>query len=83
MDINKLLTGFKTLIVSLLLIILPPVLQYLLGFDWRSLIPDNYVWASPMIVGIIMGGLRWFTKTAIFQKAQSVNPADPRLGGLQ
>lgn len=77
------LKGVKTVAVGAAMIVLPPLLEYVGGIDWRTVVPDNFSWAVPMISGAVMIALRWVTKTPIFQKSASVDPTDPRLGGLQ
>jgi hypothetical protein len=77
------LSGFKTVAIGAAMVALPPIAQYIGGIDWTQVVPASMVWAAPMISGAVMLGLRFFTRTAIFQKAQSVDPTDPRLGGLQ
>lgn len=80
---DKFLSGLKTVTIGLVMIMLPPAVEYIGHIDWRLLVPDQFVWAVPMISGGVMIALRLVTKTAVFQKAASVDPADPALGGLQ
>lgn len=77
------LAGFKTVATGAAMVVLPPLVQYVGGIDWTKALPASVVWAAPMVSGAIMLVLRWFTNTPVFQQSASVNPADPRLGGLQ
>ena len=80
---SSILSGFKTVAVGAAMVAMPPMAQYIGGVDWTQVIPASMVWAAPMISGAVMLALRFFTRTAIFQQAQSIDPMNSSLGGLQ
>lgn len=80
---SNIFSGFKTVAVGAAMVAMPPMVQYVGGIDWTQVVPASMVWAAPMISGAVMLGLRFFTRTAIFQQAQSIDPTNRSLGGLQ
>lgn len=58
-------TGFKTILVGLVMAIGPGALTYLGGIDWAKLgLPD---WAAFAISGAIMIAMRFKTSTPVFK----------------
>lgn len=57
--------GYRTVLVGLAMVLLPPALQYLAGIHWELYVPAAYV---PVITGVIMIAMRFVTKTPVGTK---------------
>jgi hypothetical protein len=59
------MTGFKTVIIGLLMAVLPVATQYMGAIDWNTLLPAPWGMVAGGVVMIVM---RYFTTTPMFQK---------------
>lgn len=60
------MTGFKTLIWNLLLVIVGAVLPYLAGVDWTQYVSPT---VAAIVVAVVNVILRIWTSTPIFKKS--------------
>lgn len=59
------ITGWKTVLIGLLLAVFPVVTEYFGTIDWDTILPAPY---GLVVGGIVMAVMRWFTTTPIFKK---------------
>jgi len=57
--------GFKTILAGLIMVIIPPITQYLGAIDWSTVLPGPW---GVVVGGVIMIALRFVTTTPIFNK---------------
>jgi len=59
------MTGFRTFLIGLAMVIIPPVTQYIGAIDWSTILPPPYSW---MVSGVMMVIMRLLTSTPVFTK---------------
>ena len=57
--------GYRTIAVGAAMAVLPPLVTYLLGIDWTSIVGAN---AAMVISGVLTIGMRLVTTTPAGQK---------------
>lgn len=57
--------GYRTIIIGLAMVILPPALTYLAGVDWEAIVGPNTAF---VISGAITVAMRVFTTTPLGKK---------------
>lgn len=59
------LTGFKTILVGLLIAVGPTAVDYIGGIDWTRYVDPKW---APIISGSVMIAMRLVTTTGVFKK---------------